>query len=349
MEISDRAQRLLKVLVERYIRKGQPVGSRVLARNSGMDLSSATVRNVMADLEEMGLIRSPHTSAGRVPTVQGYRLFVDSLLTVRELQEMEIRDLESRLRVRAGDPKKVLQSASSLLSEITSLAGVIMMPRQEQQALRQLEFLPLSNNRVLAILVLNEREVQNRILHTSREYSPSELQQAANYLNEAFAGKELRQVRDKLLREMRDDQESMNHLMVDAIEMARKAFAEGEGENESAEGDYLLAGETNLMSYAEMADMEKLRQLFEAFARKRDILHLLDQALTAQGIQIFIGEESGYQVFDDCSLVTAPYKMDGETLGVLGVIGPTRMPYDRVIPIVDVTARLLGAALNQLK
>lgn len=340
-ELTERAQHLLKTLVERYIRDGQPVGSRTLARDAGLELSPATIRNVMSDLEEAGLIHSPHTSAGRVPTVQGYRLFVDNLITIRPLAEQEIHSLENQFKPDA-DPKRVLASASSLLSEITSLAGVVLLPRREQVALRQIEFLPLSGNRVLVILVVNEREVQNRIIETKRGFDASQLQAAANFLNERFAGRNLRQVRDALIGEMQADREDMDRLMRSALEMARAAFSE-----EEDEGDYLLAGETNLMSYAEMADMDRLRQLFEAFARKRDILHLLDQSLDANGMQVFIGNESGYQALDACSVVTSPYKVDGQVVGVLGVIGPTRMAYGRVIPLVDVTARLLGAALNQ--
>lgn len=340
-ELTERAQHLFKALVERYIRDGQPVGSRTLARDTELDLSPATIRNVMADLEELGLVRSPHTSAGRVPTVHGYRFFVDTLLTIKPLREQEIDSLRSQFED-DGDPKRLLASASSLLSEITSLAGVVMLPRREQVALRQIEFLPLSGSRVLVILVVNEREVQNRIIHTSRRYTSSELNQAANFINAHFGGRNLREVRDALLRQMQADREDMDRLMRSVLEMAQKAFTEDEEES----GDYLLAGETNLMSYAEMSDMDRLRQLFEAFSKKRDILHLLDQSLSAEGLQIFIGNESGHEALDACSIVTSPYKVDDKVVGVLGVIGPTRMAYGRVIPIVDVTARLLGAALN---
>lgn len=339
--INERAQKLLKVLVERYIRDGQPVGSRTLARDSRMDLSPATVRNVMADLEELDLIRSPHTSAGRVPTAKGYRLFIDSLLTVKPLDTGELKSLELQIGT-IHEPDAVLCSASSLLSELTSMAGVVTMPRRESECLRQLEFLPLSGNRVLVILVFNEREVQNRIIDTSRQFSAAELQQMANYLNQTYAGREIREVRESLLKEMEQTKQDMNRLMSTAIAMAQRAFQETE------EGDdYVLAGETNLMAYADMANMEKLRHLFEAFNRKSDILHLLDQSIHARGVQIFIGEESGYEVLEECSVVTAPYEFKGKLAGVLGVIGPTRMAYDRVIPIVDVTARLLGTALNQ--
>jgi len=349
--LSGRAQSLLKFLVERYIQDGQPVGSRTLSRDSGLDLSPATVRNVMSDLEETGFLRSPHTSAGRIPTVQGYRFFVDSLLTIRPLDEPVVSNLKSQLVPSEGgdslfdvEPKRLLESASSLLSEITQMAGVVMLPRHERLVLRQVEFLPLSGDRVLVILVINDHEVQNRIIHTARPYGRSELQQAANYLNDAFAGKDLSRARERILKEMEEARDGMNRMMVTAMEMAHQAFRP-----EQDDSDFLLAGQTNLMSYAEMSDVQKLRQLFDAFNRKRDILHLLDQSLGAQGMQVFIGEESGYEVLDECSVVTAPYETDGRVVGVLGVIGPTRMAYDRVIPMVDVTARLLGAALNQGK
>lgn len=340
--LSERAQHLLKVLVERYIREGQPVGSRALAREAGLDLSPATVRNVMADLEELGFIRSPHTSAGRVPTVQGYRFFVDALLTVKPLESVEVQRMRQSL-----DPdlntQKLVESASALLSGITRMAGVVTMPRRDRMAFNHIEFLSLSDNRVLAILVLNEREVQNRVIHVNRHYSADELQQISNYLNTEFLGKDLQTIRRILVEEMQEAREHMNRLMLAAVEMAEKLL----DQEADKEDDYILAGQTNLMEFAELSNIEKLRQLFEAFNRKRDILHLLDQCVRAQGVQIFIGEESGYEPLDECSVVTAPYTAgDGTVLGVLGVIGPTRMAYERVIPIVDVTAKLLAAALN---
>ncbi|MEN8169018.1 MAG: heat-inducible transcriptional repressor HrcA [Pseudomonadota bacterium] len=342
-ELTERAQLLLKNLVERYISDGQPVGSRTLSRDEQVALSPATVRNVMADLDDLGLIHSPHTSAGRVPTIKGYRLFVDNLLTIKPLNRGTVSSIQQQIGD-SIDPNQLLASASRQLSDITSMAGVVMLPKREVAALRQVEFLPLSSRRVLVILVLNEREVQNRIIHTSRDYSPAELQQIANYLTQLCAGQDLHQARQSLLREMDETRNSMNQMMADAIEMASQAFA-----TEGSETDYLLEGQTNLMSYADMGDMERLRKLFEAFNQKRDILQLLDQSLHADGVQIFIGEESGYEVLGDCSVVSAPYKVDDELIGVLGVIGPTRMAYDRVIPIVDMTAKLLGNSLNQLK
>ncbi len=338
--LDDRAQYLLKVLIQRYIRDGQPVGSRTLSRDSGLALSPATIRNVMADLEDLGLICSPHTSAGRVPTNHGMRFFVDSLLKVEPLNIGDAEQLRTQL-----DPDQdmhgLMATTSNLLSELTHLAGVVTLPKREKLKLRQVEFLPLSDQRVLVILVINDSEVQNRVIHTYRQYTDSELSQAANHLNSLFAGKDLHEVRTQLLGEMHATRENMNQMMMAVIEMGNKAFrTDQEGE------DYVLAGETNLMGFAELADTDKLRQLFEIFNEKRQILHLLDGALYAEGIQIFIGEESGYRVLDNCSLVTAPYEVDGQTVGVLGVIGPTRMAYNKIIPIVDMTARLLGSALN---
>ncbi len=340
VRLSERAQVLLKTLIERYIHDGQPVGSRTLSRDSGLSLSPATVRNVMADLEEAGLLVSPHTSAGRVPTVQGYRFFVDSLLKVEPLVDAQVEALRDRLSAEQ-DTQGLMQNASNMLAEVTRLAGIVTIPRPDEVRLRHVEFLSLSGEQVLVILVFNDREVQNRIIRTARRYSESELQQATNYVNEICAGRNIDELRDTLLCEMRRARERMNDIMLGAIEIAEQAI-----DTSPPDEDMVVAGQTRLMEYGELADMERLRQLFEAFASKRDILHLLDQALNARGVQIFIGEESGYDIFEQCSVVTAPYQVDGRILGVLGVIGPTRMAYDRVIPIVDMTARLLGAALH---
>ena len=339
-ELNERAQHLLKVLIDRYVSDGEPVGSRTLARDSRLDLSPATIRNVVADLEDLGFVRSPHTSAGRVPTVRGYRFFVDSLLTVKPLDSVEIGRLRQQLDIDT-DIKELLGSVSGVLSTITRLAGVVTLPRRENAALRRLEFLPLSENRVLAILVFSEREIQNRIVHVDRPFSSSELQAASNYLSEQFAGKGLMEVRRALLREMKETRDTMDRLMRAAIRMADQVFSDTDDDE-----DYVLAGQTNLMDFRELCDVEKLRHLFEAFNQKLELLHLLDQCVKADGVQIFIGEESGYQALDECSVVTAPYSVDDRVMGVLGVIGPTRMAYERVIPIVDTTARLLGAALN---
>ncbi|MEZ5452722.1 MAG: heat-inducible transcriptional repressor HrcA [Thiothrix sp.] len=341
-ELNNRARHILKVLVESYIQDGQPVGSRNLARASGLDLSAATIRNVMADLEEMGYIRAPHTSAGRVPTSQGYRLFVDALVNIKPLEQQALHILEGQLKAER-DPGSLIQAASSLLSGITQLTGVVSMPRRNPSAIRQIEFMRLSERQVLAILVMNRNEVQNRIIQLDSDVSSSDLQQAANFLNERLIGKDLQQARTTLLEEMRQHREDMNRMMLSAIELGEKTVADLDDRQDE---DYVIAGETNLMGYDDLSDIHKLRELFAAFTRKRDILGLLDKCLQAEGVKIFIGRESGQSVFEECSLVTAPYMVDGEQIGVLGVIGPKRMPYERVIPVVDITARLLSVALN---
>jgi heat-inducible transcriptional repressor len=294
----------------------------------------------MADLEDLGLIHSPHTSAGRVPTVSGYRMFVDSLLTVKPLEIREMSRLQESLSA-IEDQSQALGVASRLLSELTKMAGVVTLPKRETLFLRHVEFLPLSNSRVLVIFVTNEQEVHNKIIHTSRLFSPAELQQAANYLNSIYSGRSLAAVREAVLQELQDDREQMNQLMLDAIKIAQMAF----GPDEKKE-DFVLSGETNLMGFSELSERDRLRTLFEAFSQKQGVIHLLDQCMKADGVQIFIGEESGYQAFDHCSLVTSSYSVSDEVVGVLGVIGPTRMAYEKIIPYVDVTAKLLGAALN---
>ncbi len=336
---NERAQHLLRILVERYIKEGQPVGSRTLARDSGLDLSPATIRNVMADLEELGFVMAPHTSAGRIPTIKGYRFFVDTLVKLRPPQGDEL-ELVQRVLAQS-DPRALVQSASNRLASMTKLAGVVTLPRRTHTALRQIEFLPLSDRRVLAILVLNDRDVQNRILDVHRDFSADELQRAGNYLTEQFGGKDLHAVRDALLGDLAETRASMNNIMVEAIEMAQQAFPDIDDE-----GGFVMTGETNLMGLEGLADMSKLKRLFQAFSEQRDILHLLDQSLHAPGVQIFIGQESGYQLLDECSVVAAPYLTDDNTMGVLGVIGPTRMAYERVIPIVDITAKQLASALK---
>ena len=344
--LSDRSLVLFKALVQHFIQDGQPVGSRTLARDTGLDLSPATIRNIMADLEDLGLLHSPHTSAGRVPTVKGYRLYVDSLLRVSNLNDAEVQRIARELD--SGDNlKELVQRTSSMLSEITRLAGVVMVPRSGSQALRQIEFVSLNDNRVLVILVVNDREIQNRIIHTARPYKPAELQQAANYLNSMYGGKDLQTVRSQIVEELKQMKDNVGTLMQTAIEVAQKAL-DLDNTNAGRAPDFVLSGQTNLMDVAELGDLDKLKKLFETFNRKRDLLHLLEQSVNARGVQIFIGEESGYEVLDNCSVVTSPYEVDGQILGVLGVIGPTRMDYERVISIVDLTAKMLGSALKPL-
>ena len=340
--LDPRAAELLKLLVERYIHDGQPVGSRTLSRAGALDLSPATIRNVMADLDELGLVVSPHTSAGRIPTARGYRYFVDQLLTPEQVGDIEQARISQAL---IGAPRMtddLMQAASSLLSQLSAMAGVVTLPRRNLAVLRRIEFLPLSGNRVLAILVVNQREVQNRVIHTDRPYAADELERYANALNEHFAGRELVGLRRSLLDEAMDAQNRVNLVLREAAAMAAQAM----GDDTPKQGDYLLAGGTNLMGFQELSDVMRLRGLFEVLDRKRELLNLFDQCLDADGVQIFIGEESGYRVLDEVSVVTAPYYVDGQIAGRLGVIGPTRMAYNRIIPLVKQTARLLSAGLK---
>lgn len=339
--MNERALGLLKRLVEVYIRDGQPVGSKTLAEETTFALSSASIRNIMSELEEAGYLHSPHTSAGRVPTVQGYRLFVNSLLTTSPLEKINFQQLQQEWRAEE-DKRNLITRASHLLSQITQLAGVVTLPRRQRVILRQVEFLPLSNTRILVVLVTENYEIQNRIIFTSRTYSPSELQEAGNYLTQHFTGKDLFEMRKALLNAMQTDKKDVEDRMKTVMDLAEKMCEK----TPAQEKDYVMAGESNLLSMAEETGVSRLRMLFEAFNQKHDMLNLLDQCLNAQGVQIFIGEESGYQALDPCSLVTAPYQIDGEVIGVLAVIGPTRMAYDQVISAVDVTAKLLSTALS---
>ncbi|MGO9803871.1 MAG: heat-inducible transcriptional repressor HrcA [Steroidobacteraceae bacterium] len=341
--LGERAQQLLRTLVETYIRDGQPVGSRSLSRESGLQLSSATIRNVMADLEELGFVASPHTSAGRIPTDKGYRFFVDTLLQLRPLDELATAAMRRQVEASRDTSTDLISAVSQLLSSATQLAGVVTVPRSRHHSITQIEFVALSENRVLVVLVYNDREVQNRIIQLERRYSPDELKRASNFLNEQFRGRTLREVRQEILRQLSEAHAHLNEIMLEAISVAQQVF---EGGGEEGRLEYVIKGETNLMGAAELTSVEKLRRLFEAFNEKRDFLHLLDHSLKAEGVQIFIGHESGYQILDDCSVVTAPYAAGDSVVGVLGVIGPTRMAYERVIPIVDMTAKLLSAALN---
>ena len=335
--LNDRAQLLLKTLNERYIADGDPVGSRTLSKFSGLELSPASIRNVMADLEEMGFIASPHTSAGRVPTARGYRFFVDTLLRVKPLEQVEITQLEGQLEV--DSRRRVVTSASHMLSELTAFAGVVMTPRRQDQVFRHLEFLRLSEKRVLLIVVAPDGEVHNRILTTARDYAATELIEASNFVNQHYAGMGFDQIRLRLQGELVALKQDVSALMNAAIEVGSAAMTSPE--------DLVVSGERNLLGIPDLStDMGRLRELFNVFERKTALLHLLDTSLHAHGVQIFIGGESGISPLDECSIVTAPYEVDGEVVGTLGVIGPTRMAYERVIPIVDITAKLIGSALS---
>ena len=337
--VDSRAQFLLKSLIERYIIDGQPVGSRVLSRQSGLELSPATIRNVMADLEEMGFITSPHTSAGRVPTAKGYRFFVDSLLVVKPLDQSEISELQDQFQ--ADRPQALVSAAAQLLSSLTQFAGVVATPRRREPSFRHIEFLRLSERRVLLIIVTPDGDVQNRILHTDRQYTPSQLIEASNFFNDHYAGQPFAAIRGLLADELKQLREDVVGLMTAAVDAGDAALAD-------SRDDLVVSGEKNLLSASDLSsNMDRLRRLFEVFEQKTSLLHLLDLSQRAHGVHLFIGGESGLAPLDECSVITAPYEIDGQVIGTLGVIGPTRMAYERVIPIVDVTARLLSNALTQ--
>ena len=337
--LSDRAQNLLKILVERYIVDGQPVGSRSLSRFSSLELSPATIRNVMADLEEMGFVASPHTSAGRIPTPKGYRFFVDTLLTVRPLEDIERQQLEEQLL--PDDPHRVVAAASQILSDLTHFAGVVVSPRRRGAVLRHIEFFGLSEKRVLLIIVASDGEVQNRVLVTDRSYTPSQLTEAANYINQHYAGLEFDQLRQRVRGELMDLHRDISGLMQAAIQTGSEAL------RPATEG-VVISGGMNLLQVDDLSgDMERLRRLFDLFESKTQLLDILERSEQAEGVKIFIGGESQLVPLDECSMVTAPYEVDGKVMGTVGVIGPTRMAYERVIPIVDVTAKLVSSALSQ--
>ena len=342
-QISERAQHLLKSLIDRYIRDGQPVASKTLMQETTLGLSSATIRGILADLEEAGLLASPHTSAGRVPTAQGYRFFVDSLLKVQPLEPQTVGRMQSALKLESFEPK-LLKRASSLLSKITQLACIVSLPKRDYLILRHIEFLPLSDNRVLVVLVLNDKEVQNRIIYTDRKYTRHELQEATNYLSSQFGNQDLHKVRQQVWHAMQADKLQMDSLAQATMLLVDEVLDDCANTSD----DYIMVGQSNLLDLADTTGLDKLRQLFSAFAEKQSILHLLDKCLNSQGLQLFIGDEAGEAVLEGCSMVTTPYAADGEVIGVLGVIGPTRMPYQHVIPAVDVTAKLLSAALSKV-
>lgn len=339
--LNDRAAILLKQLVASYIDDGQPVGSKQLAQDAGLDISSATIRNVMCGLEKSGLVVSPHTSAGRIPTEQGLRLFVDNLLEVRPVEDELVSQVQQQL-----DPDKemgeLVNQASQLVSEMTQMAGIVSVPKQTNAKLRHIEFLPLPDKRVLAILVTNEKDVQNKILHMHREYTPAELQYTANMLNQEFIGRDVHEIRDNLIKDLQQSRQQVDDIMRTAVEVAGQALSDDDG----GQPEFIVQGETNLVRYNENTNREQLQHLFEIFDRKREMLGLFDRCVHEDGVKIFIGHEAGFEGLGDCSVITAPYSVEGKTVGVLGVIGPARMHYDKVISVVDITAKLLGDALK---
>lgn len=337
--MDDRAQLLLKTLIERYIADGQPVGSRTLSKASGMELSPATIRNVMADLEDMGLITSPHVSAGRIPTPRGYRLFVDTMLTAEQADNKLFKEVQRNFELPAGQPKEVLTNAVHMLSELSQFAGVIMAPKKNA-AFRHIDFLRLGARRILVILVALDGDVQNRIIHTAHDHQQNELTQAANYINSNFAGQALEYVREKLAGEV----ESLRTEIVELMRSAIKASTDAE---QTSEDQVLVSGERKLLDVSDLAgDLDALRRLFDLFEQKTQWLQLLDGSDKAPGVRIYIGGESQVVPLNELSVVTAPYEVDGRIVGTLGVIGPTRMAYDRMIRIVDITSRLVSNALS---
>jgi heat-inducible transcriptional repressor len=333
--LDDRAKLLLKALVERYIADGQPVGSRTLSKASGLELSPATIRNVMSDLEDLGLIASPHTSAGRVPTARGYRLFVDTMLTVQ-------REGLQAPSLAPDQPQKVIANAAQLLSSLSQFVGVVMAPKRAS-VFRHIEFLRLSDKRLLVIMVSPEGDVQNRILFTETDYSQSQLVEASNYLNTHFAGLAIEQVRTRVQQELVKLQGEIASLMQAAVQVSSEAMTQ-------AQDEVVISGERNLLAVSDFShDMGHLRRAFELFEQKTQLMRLLDVSSQAEGVRIFIGGESQIVPMQELSVVSAPYEVDGQVVGTLGVIGPTRMPYDRMIQIVDITARLVGNALSQGK
>ncbi len=339
--LDERARTLLKTLVERYIADGQPVGSRTLSRACGLELSPATIRNVMADLEDLGLIASPHTSAGRVPTARGYRLFVDTMLTAKPLDLAQIEPSLAAVReqVQPDQPQRVIAQAAQVLSNLSHFVGVVTAPRKAG-VFRHIEFLRLSERRVLVILVDADGEVQNRVIVTARDYTQSELVEATNYLNTHYAGLTLDGIRERLKTEIEALRGEIAALMQAAVQAGSEALAESTEQ-------VVVSGERNLLEVEDFgSDLGSLRKLFDLFERKTELMRLLDVSSRAEGVRIYIGGESGVVPFDELSVVSAPYVVDGEVVGTLGVIGPTRMPYDRMIQIVDITSRLVSHALS---
>ncbi len=338
--MDQRARLLLKTLIERYIADGQPVGSRTLSRASGLELSAATIRNVMADLEDMGLIASPHTSAGRIPTPRGYRLFVDTMLTAQAVTTDAQVEHSLRAQLRSPEPQRVIQQAAQLLSNLSHFVGVVVTPRRNA-AFRHIEFLTLSQRRILVILVDAAGDVQNRIIAAARDYSQSELTEAANFLNAHYSGLSFEQMALRLRGEVDTLRSEIAGLMHAAVELGSEVAA-------STQEQVVISGQQQLLDVDDLSgNLASLRRLFELFERKSHLLKLLDGAAHAQGVRIYIGGENEVVPFEELSVITAPYEADGKVIGTLGVIGPTRMAYDRMIQIVDITAKLVGNALSQ--
>lgn len=342
MSLDNRAENVLKNLVETYIVQGQPVGSRTLSKLPALGVSSATVRNVMSDLEELGLITAPHTSSGRIPTSQGYRLFVDSMLRVSTITNQAAEKLAANFD-QETDPEALLAHASDVLSDLTQFAGVVVLPSQSVTRFHQLEFMRLSEDRILAILVTEDGRVQNRVLPTNHNFVESELVEAANFFNARYKGSTLEDVRRQLVTDMQQDNDEMHQINQSAMQAASRVINE---EEQGSTNEVVLSGEQKLLDVPDLCQIETLQKLFDAFKTKRDLLDLLDRSMKAEGVSVFIGEESGYSALGECSVIASPYQVDGKVIGTLGVVGPTRMAYDEVISVVDITSKLLSQALS---
>lgn len=342
MNLNERSQLLFKNLMSLYLNDGKPVGSTTLARLPGVDVSSATVRNVLADLERMGLIRSPHTSAGRIPTEHGFRIFVDSILTVQPMNQLEMYEIELGFED-AQTQDELIGTASSILSGMTKMASLIMLPNKEKEVLRHIDFVRLTTKRVLVVLVLNDQDIQNRIIELDEEVESSKLIEVSNYLNQHFAGKTLTEVKNLLLERMDSIRQGMNHLMSKVVEATDKVI----DQKLHLTAPYFVSGKTNLLNYEELADAEKLKALFQSFEQHSHLLSVFNKTMDSTGVQVFIGNECGDESYQDCSIITTPYDVDGEIMGVLGVVGPSRMPYDKIVPKVDMTAKILSSLLRK--
>ena len=337
---SDRAKQILSAIINNYIEEGTPIGSKKLSTYNRFNLSPATIRNVMSDLEGLGFISSPHTSAGRIPTSKGYRFFIDRLLELQPVDSNEIASIKETISQTKSSNKDLATNVSTILSAITQLAGIVTVPKKHKSTLKEIDFIPLSEQRVLAILVINDSEVENKILQMKRNYSRDELQISANYLNQNYVGRSFEYIKNNLLTKLKETSALANSLMNNIINIADELLT-----NQNKD-EYVVTGKNKLLDFEELSDINQLKDLFDAFNEQQQLLQLLDKSMSTSNIQIFIGQESGYRIFDNCTLITAPYTNEMGSVGVLGVIGPTRIAYQRVIPIVDVTAKLLSQSLK---
>ena len=337
---SDRAKQILSAIIDNYIEEGTPIGSKKLSTYNRFNLSSATIRNVMSDLEDLGFIASPHTSAGRIPTSKGYRFFIDRLLEFQPVDSNEFASIKNTVSQTKSSNKDLATNVSTILSAITQLAGIVTVPKKHKSTLKEIDFIPLSEQRVLAIVVINDSEVENKILQMKRNYSRDELQISANYLNQNYVGRSFEYIKNDLLTKLKETSALANSLMNNIINIADELLI-----NQNKD-EYVVTGKNQLLDFEELSDINRLKDLFDAFNEQQQLLQLLDKSMSTSNIQIFIGQESGYRIFDNCTLITAPYTNEMGSVGVLGVIGPTRIAYQRVIPIVDVTAKLLSQSLK---